>query len=483
MSALENLNPRKVWKYFEEINNIPRGSGNEKAVSDYFVAFAKERNLWVYQDESWNVLIKKPATPGYELSPAVILQGHMDMVCEKVKDSNHDFTKDPIKMYVDGDFVKAEGTTLGADNGIAAAMCLALLDNSAVMHPALEILLTSDEETGMIGAINFDYSLLEGKRLINLDSEEEGHLLTCCAGGMRARISLPIVRKQAETDKQAFKVMISGLKGGHSGADIHLGRANANKLMGRLLEKLMTECNCDIAEVNGGAMDNAITRDAEAVVLINMNDMDAFTSCLENMQNVFRNEYEKADGSITVSAEGFEKAEEVFDTATSARVINILNKITYGVVAMSKNFKGLVQSSSNIGVVSTKENEITFTSAVRSAVNAEKWEICDYLKSLAEENGAAFIVNGEYPAWEYREVSPLRDIMVKTFERMFWSKMQVDAIHAGLECGLFSGKMPDVDMVSIGPEMAEVHTPNERISIISVERTYNYLIAVLKNLK
>ncbi|MBR5468722.1 MAG: aminoacyl-histidine dipeptidase [Firmicutes bacterium] len=481
MSALEHLNPRKVWKYFEEINNIPRGSGNEKEVSDYIVAFAKERGLWVYQDKFWNVLIKKPATQGYENSPAVILQGHIDMVCEKLKDSNHDFTKDPIKMYVDGDFVKAEGTTLGADNGIAVAMCLALLDNSAVMHPALEILFTSDEETGMIGAINFDYSLLEGKRLINLDTEEEGHLLTCCAGGLRAKIALPIARKAAEEGKYAFKVMISGLKGGHSGADIHLGRANANKLMGRLLEKLMTECDCDIAEINGGAMDNAITRDAEAVVLVN--DMEAFTSCLEEMQNVFRNEYEKTDGNITISAEGADKVEAVFDTATSARSIAILNKITYGIVAMSQNIKGLVQTSSNIGVVSTEENEITFTSAVRSAVDAEKWELVEVFKALAEENGAEFSYKGVYPAWEYREVSPLRDSMVKTFERMFWSKMHIDAIHAGLECGLFSGKMPDVDMVSIGPDMADVHTPDERVGITSVNRTYNYLIAVLKNLK
>jgi len=481
MSDINTLKPRKVWKFFSDINNIPRGSGNEKAVSDYFVSFAKERGLWVYQDESYNIIIKKDGTSGYENSMPVIIQGHMDMVCEKLKESSHDFTKDPIKMLVKGDFVTADGTTLGADNGIAAAMGLAILDSSDIAHPPIELVLTTDEESGMNGARSLDVSLLKGKRLINLDSEEEGHILTCCAGGMRVTIALPIKRVSADSAKKAFKIMISGLKGGHSGSDIHLNRANANKLMGRLLEKLSLKCGCHIAEINGGAMDNAITRDAEAVVLAD--DELKLKNCLEEMEAAFKEEYKDTDGGIKISAEEFDGVNKVFDEETAKKAVSILNGIVYGVVSMSEKIKGLVQSSSNIGVVATKENEITFTSAVRSSVNEEKWEICNSLKALAEENGASFSYKGEYPAWEYRENSPLRDVMAKTYEKMFWSMPHIDAIHAGLECGLFSGKMPDCDMVSIGPEMADVHTPNERVSISSVERTYNYIIAVLKNLK
>ncbi len=260
------LNPRKVWKFFTEINEIPRGSGNEKAVSDYFVNFAKERNLEVYQDQYFNVLIKKPATAGYENSPAVILQGHMDMVCEKISTSNHDFTKDPIKMLVKGDFVTADGTTLGADNGIAAAMGLAILDSSDISHAPLEVLLTTDEESGMNGARNFDMSRLSGRMLINLDSEEEGHILTCCAGGLRATINMPFSKTEAPTDYDYYKLTISGLKGGHSGSDIHLQRANANKLMGRLLNNIIENTDCICEEINGGSMDNAITRDSWAVI-------------------------------------------------------------------------------------------------------------------------------------------------------------------------------------------------------------------------
>ena len=268
MSDYELLKPQKVWNFFKKINDIPRGSGNEKAVSDYFVQFARKRNLWVHQDKSYNIIIKKDGTKGYENSPAVIIQGHMDMVCEKVKESTHDFMKDPIKMLVKGDMVTADGTTLGADDGIAAAMGLAILDSDNIAHPPIELVLTTDEESGMGGARSLDTSLLQGRRLINIDSEEEGHILTCCAGGMRAKITLPVQKQPANENFSAFKIIISGLKGGHSGSDIHLQRASANKLMGRVLNTALNELGGFLAEVNGGNMDNAITRDAEAIVLV-----------------------------------------------------------------------------------------------------------------------------------------------------------------------------------------------------------------------
>ena len=476
------LNPRKVWKFFTEINEIPRGSGNEKAVSDYFVNFAKERNLEVYQDQYFNVLIKKPATAGYENSPAVILQGHMDMVCEKISTSNHDFTKDPIKMLVKGDFVTADGTTLGADNGIAAAMGLAILDSSDISHAPLEVLLTTDEESGMNGARNFDMSRLSGRMLINLDSEEEGHILTCCAGGLRATINMPFSKTEAPTDYDYYKLTISGLKGGHSGSDIHLQRANANKLMGRLLNNIIENTDCICEEINGGSMDNAITRDSWAV--IGTKDIEKLKEIILNTKSVFENEYKNIENSINIDIEKTaEKAKYVFSAESFKNAVNVLMLIPYGVESMSTSIKGLVESSSNIGVVRTEENSIKFTSAVRSSVETRKHLICDKIKIIASLVGAEYTSKGEYPAWEYKEKSHLRDVLAQTYEKMFWQKPHIDAIHAGLECGLFSGRMSDMDMVSIGPEMADVHTPDERVSISSVERTYSFVIAVLKNLK
>lgn len=481
MSDYELLKPQKVWNFFKQINDIPRGSGNEKAVSDYFVQFAKKRNLWVHQDESFNIIIKKDGTKGYENSPAVTIQGHMDMVCEKVKESTHDFMKDPIKMLVKGDMVTADGTTLGADDGIAAAMGLAILDSDNIAHPPIELVLTTDEESGMGGARNLDTSLLQGRRLINIDSEEEGHILTCCAGGMRAKITLPLQKQPADETFSAFKIIISGLKGGHSGSDIHLQRASANKLMGRVLNTALNELGGFLAEVNGGNMDNAITRDAEAIVLVR--DGEKLAEELKKFENIFRNEYKNVDDSIIVSSEKINAPKEVMTAETGRKAVSVLMLIPFGVETMSMEIKGLVESSSNIGIVRTNENEITFDSAVRSSVNSRKWLICDKMQAIADLCGGKFEWRNEYPAWEYKENSPLRNILSETYEKMFWQKPHIDAIHAGLECGLFCGKMPDCDMVSIGPEMANVHTPDEVISVSSVERTYNYLLAVLKNLK
>ena len=480
MRALENCEPKRVFYYFEELCKTPHGSGNTKQISDYLVSFAKEHGLEYVQDEMNNVVIYKPATEGYEDAPAVILQGHMDMVCEKRPDVDHDFTKDPLNISVKDGYVTANGTTLGGDDGIAVAYGLALLESTELAHPALEVLITVDEEIGLLGAEGFDCSALKGKRLINLDSEAEGSLWISCAGGLSGISTIPVQRVEAEGQKAAVK--ITGLMGGHSGAEIDKKRANANVLMGRFLYTLQKEAAYEIISLAGGQKDNAITREADAELLVE--DVNAVKACAEKVQKGFREEYAGTDEGITIEITDLgASSARVLHPTSREKVLFFLMEVPFGIQKMSGSIDGLVETSTNIGIVKLGEDEFLGSSSVRSSVEAAGAALSDKICYLTEFLGGDYTVQGAYPAWEYRKDSPLRDQMVEVYEEMYGEKPNVVAIHAGLECGLFYKKIEGLDCVSLGPNMKDIHTSEEVLDIASTERVWKYLVKVLESLK
>lgn len=480
MRALENCEPKRVFYYFEELCKIPHGSGNTKQISDYLVSFAKEHGLEYVQDEMNNVVIYKPATEGYEDAPAVILQGHMDMVCEKRPDVDHDFTKDPLNISVKDGYVTANGTTLGGDDGIAVAYGLALLESTELAHPALEVLITVDEEIGLLGAEGFDCSALKGKRLINLDSEAEGSLWISCAGGLSGISTIPVQRVEAEGQKAAVK--ITGLMGGHSGAEIDKKRANANVLMGRFLYTLQKEAAYEIISLAGGQKDNAITREADAELLVE--DVNAVKACAEKVQKGFREEYAGTDEGITIEITDLgASSARVLHPTSREKVLFFLMEVPFGIQKMSGSIDGLVETSTNIGIVKLGEDEFLGSSSIRSSVEAAGAALSDKICYLTEFLGGDYTVQGAYPAWEYRKDSPLRDQMVEVYEEMYGEKPNVVAIHAGLECGLFYKKIEGLDCVSLGPNMKDIHTSEEVLDIASTERVWKYLVKVLESLK
>jgi dipeptidase D len=477
---MENLEPKEVFKYFKEISNIPRCSLKEKQISDYLVSFAKERGLEVYQDEILNVIIKKKASEGYENAPTLILQGHMDMVCEKNQTTIHNFEKDPIKLILDGDTLKADGTTLGADNGIAVAYCLALLDSTNIPHPPLEILLTSQEEIGLIGASKLDGSNLQGKFLINIDAEDEGILFTSCAGGARAIIELPIELEEAKKDYTAYKISVFGLKGGHSGIDIDKNRANANKLLGRVLNSIKDKIL--LHSVNGGLKINAIPRESQMIILTK--DQKEIEDSISYWNKTFKNELKTSDSQVMLTLEKYsEKVEKVFSPQTLENVNMLYSLIPYGINTMSADIEGLVESSSNLGIVKTDTNSIDFFISCRSSVKSIKDNILNNLKILSNATKSTIKIEGIYPEWEYKKDSILREKFVKVYENLYAKSPTITALHAGLECGLLSEILDDIDMIAFGPDIDDVHTPDEKISISSTKRSWEYLCAVLKEFK
>ncbi|MCX7950550.1 MAG: aminoacyl-histidine dipeptidase [Clostridiales bacterium] len=482
--VLRNLQPNLVFHYFEEISQIPRGSGNEKAISDYLVDFAKKHNLEVIQDNALNVIIKKPGTTGYENAPTVIIQGHMDMVCEKNKDTRHDFENDPIHLRIDGDYIYATGTTLGADNGIAMAYGLALIASNDIPHPPLEVLMTVEEETGMGGAMALDGKNINGKMLINIDSEEEGKLLVSCAGGVRTTHKVKAYFVNA-IKNNAYTISIRGLKGGHSGMEIDKGRGNANKIMGRILDDLNSTIDFELASVNGGSKMNAIPRECDAIVLVNSNDVEKLESKIKEWDSILKNELRSSDAGVNVFVTKVEnKIEKVFDKDTKNKVIASLVLIPNGIQTMSMAIEGLVESSTNLGVVETTADEVLFQSAVRSSVRSLKYNILNQAKKVAEVLGAELVADSDYPEWQYDPDSKLRQLFMDVYKNMFGKDAEIVAIHAGVECGLFKEKLgEDVDMISFGPNLYDVHTPDEHISISSVNRMWDYLLAVLKEIK
>lgn len=482
MAVLENLEPKKVFQFFEEICQIPHGTFDIDRISDYCVEFAKERNLKYIQDEVKNVLIFKPGTQGYEDSEPVILQGHMDMVCEKTPGSDHDFKKDPLKLYVEDGYIKAKDTTLGADDGIALAMAMALLDSDDIPHPPIEAVFTVNEETGMGGAIGVDLSVLKGRKLINIDSATEGILTTGCAGGIRMTTEIPVTREEKSGTK--ITLTIKGLRGGHSGEEIHEQRGNAHKLMGRLLRRISEEIAFNLIDIQGGAKENVIAMENVANILIGAADADKAVALAAEMKEVFENEFMGDEPGLTVTAEIVgEGSHKAFDQASTERIVAYLIVNPYGVQGVSRKLEGLTESSINIGVVETKEDTVETAYLMRSSVESLKQYMRIQLEEYAKMIGAKTRVDSEYPAWQYDPDSELRKVMEDTYKDMYGEAPVVFAIHAGLECGMFLGKKPDLDCVSMGPNMFDIHSFNERLDIASTERVWNYLKAVLAVLK
>jgi len=478
------LSTEPIFRYFEEISKIPRCSGKEKAISDYLVAFTKSKNLEVLQDNAQNVLIKKPAFPGYEKAPTVILQGHMDMVCDKNKSTKHDFEKDPIELRVEGDMLYAKDTTLGADDGIAIAYALSLLDSNNIPHPPLRVLVTTGEEIGLNGASALDPKYLEGDMLINMDCEKEGILFSSCAGGIRAKHYMPVTWENSEKDCISYLISIRGLKGGHSGVEIDKGRGNANKLMGRFLNDLLQDMEYYIGEINGGFKMNAIPREADVTVLINPCNESKMVAKIEEWNLIFKNELKASDPGVTLSAKRLDNTIlKVLSRDTMNKVISLLVIIPNGVQTMSKDIEGLVESSTNLGVVTTSDAGILFESAIRSNVKSLKYNILNQARMIAGILDIAFETDSDYPEWEYNPDSELREICKRVYRDMYNSEVKVAAVHAGLECGLFKEKNKNLDMIAFGPNMYDVHTPNEHIGISSIKRTWEYLLAVLKEIK
>ena len=475
---LAGLEPASVFGYFEKICSIPHGSGNTKAISDYLVSFAVEHNIRYIQDELNNVILFGKGTQGYEDHPPVILQGHMDMVCEKDADCAIDMATEGLDIAHDGACIYANGTTLGGDNGIAVAYALALLADDTIPHPPLEVIITVDEETGMDGAAGIDLSMLKGKTMINLDSEDEGIFTVSCAGGARGTIHLPVERRVVYGP--CVKLTVEGLKGGHSGVEIHENRANANKVMGEFLgrvQKLMPLC---ITKLEGGAKDNAIPRSCQVTLVAMGMYLERINDIAQTLQEEIRSKFDEPDAVVRgddVDALGG----NALTSECSAKLIALLNAAPNGVQSWSEDIAGLVQTSLNLGVVKLDE-EAMLTFAVRSSVNEEKQALLAKLKELADFYDAGYSEMGQYPAWEYRKDSPLREKMIEVFRVMFSETPRVVAIHAGLECGLLSEKIPGLDCVSIGPDMEDIHTSREKLDIASTARTWEFLLEVLKAL-
>ncbi|NLB19740.1 MAG: aminoacyl-histidine dipeptidase [Clostridium sp.] len=479
MTKLSNYEPKNVLHYFEELTKIPRGSGNEKQVSDYLKKFAEDRNLEVIQDDVMNIIIKKPGSKGSEQKDAVILQGHMDMVNEKNNDSDHDFDKDALKLRVVEGNLYATGTTLGADNGIAVAYALAILDNAELIHPPLEVLITVEEETGMFGAASVLGEHFKGKKLVNIDSEEEGTFLVSCAGGARQTIKLPVTKKEAKSP--AYHLQITGLKGGHSGMDIIKERGNSNVLLGRALQMLKDQVDFDLTDVKGGSKNNAIPREAEAIISSNtsLKELENFISTIES---TLLAEINTQDPDFKLILKAINSEKEVYDDLTKSNIMNLLFLLPNGVTSMSQDMPGLVETSLNLGVVSENEDYLHIDFAVRSSVESKKELLLTKVKHLGETFGGEVIITSSYPAWQYEKDSELRDSFIKVYENKYNKSPKIEAIHAGLECGILAGRISGLDMISLGPNLYDVHTPNEHMDLQSVKNVYEFLLDVLKHL-
>ncbi len=493
--VLEGIAPENVFKNFEKLTKIPRESGNEEAVSKFIEQFGKDLGFKTIREKCHNVIISKPATSGYENAPTVILQGHLDMVCVKNEGFEFDFTKDAIPLVVDGDLIKTKGTTLGADNGIAVAMMMSILEDTNIEHPPITALFTAEEETGMGGVIGLDPSNVKGDILINIDSEEEGKLLASCAGGMRTSIVLPIERVEDKSNL-CFELLIRGLKSGHSGMEINKNRANAIKLLGRVLQCLKDVPSIQIFSVSGGEKANAIAEKATAIVGINEVDIEDFNCKIEHIESIIKSEYVTSDADISVELNKISILKEqkekghneilkkgAFSKRTFSSLVDILRLVPYGVQSMSNDIDGLVETSTNAGVLRESNDKIYLDNLLRSSVKSRIDELSDRMRIIAKLTGASIEASSGYPAWQYKRESKIREIMANSWKKMYNRDIEIGAIHAGLECGFLIEKLGDIDMISMGPNLYDVHTPMESMSISSVQRVYPFLIDVLKRIK
>lgn len=475
---LAGLEPKAVFHYFEDICAIPHGSYNTKAISDYLVDFAKAHQLRYIQDSLNNVILFGDATPGYEDHAPVIIQGHMDMVCVKDPDCTKDMATEGVDVTHNGEFVYAEGTSLGADDGIAVAFALALLADKSIPHPPLEVVITVDEETGMEGASGIDLSMLRGRNLLNIDSDEEGIFTVSCAGGVKSTVHLPVQRRAVYGP--CVRLTVEGLKGGHSGAEIHKPLANANKVMGEFLGRIQQIMPVCITKLQGGEKDNAIPSFCQVTMVALGMYIERINDIAEQLQKEIRENYDEP-GAIVRGDDVDALGGNALTTEDSAKVIALMNALPNGIQAWSQDIDGLVQTSLNMGVA-TLSDELQLTFALRSSVNQEKEDLKKKVEEVAAFYGASCTHKGDYPAWEYKKDSDLRDTMVRVYEEMYGKKPGVFAIHAGLECGLLSEKLPGLDCVSLGPQAYDIHTPRERLNIASTQRFWQYLQELMKNM-
>ncbi len=479
MGVLSNLEPQNVFHFFEEITKIPHGSGNVGQISDYLVKFARDRGLYCIQDELKNIIIIKEAVPGYEDEPTVILQGHMDMVAVKKPDCDIDMAKEGLRIAVRGDEIYAQGTSLGGDDGIAVAYALALLDSDAIKHPRLEVIVTVDEEVGMDGARGIDLSMLTGNRMVNLDSEDEGIFLTSCAGGARVKGKLPL--SEAQRQGVAVEVTVGGLLGGHSGGEIHKERGNSNCLMGRLLYRLAETFDIGISRLQGGLADNAIPRETKAVLVVEERDKEAILDVVKTVEGEIRAELSSKDpGAFLAAGEGRPGSWLCTTAEDTAKAAAWLIALPNGVQAMSADMHGLVETSLNLGILSYEDGSLLADFSVRSSVESAKQALIDRLCAVIGLAGGSFSVSGDYPGWKYRKDSPLREKMTALYEKMYGKAPKVEAIHAGLECGILGSKIADLDCVSMGPDMKDIHTTEETLSISSTGRVWEFLVRLLE---
>lgn len=482
MGVLEELQPKKVFQFFEDITQIPHGSGNVKQISDYLVAFAKERKLKYRQDEKYNVIIWKNGSAGYEDSAPVILQGHIDMVAVKTADCNKNMEKDGLDLEVDGDWIRAKNTSLGGDDGIAVAYTLAILDSADIAHPPIEAVFTVDEEIGMLGADFLDVFDLKGRRLINIDSEDEGIFTVSCAGGATAECIFPI--QTEPVNAKVIEIKLEGFEGGHSGIEIDKGRANANCEMGRILLNVFQNVGMRIITVNGGEKDNVIAKNSEAAIAVLPDMAEKTKDIIQNTFAEIKEEYKVTDPNAQITLNEIdENLVQAFSGAATLAVIIALVNMPNGIQRMNPEMAGMVQTSLNLGILRTDVNTVKLSYAVRSSKESEKNYLIEKLRSLTEIFGGTVNCNGIYPGWEYRADSKLREVAVEAFKDIYDREPVVEGIHAGLECGLFAAKLENLDAISLGPDMRGVHTTNEKLSISSTERTWKLVLKILERLK
>ncbi|MBU5437247.1 aminoacyl-histidine dipeptidase [Tissierella sp. MSJ-40] len=482
MYKLEGLEPKRVFYYFEQLTQIPRCSYNEQKVSDYIKNVGEKLGLETIQDDTLNIIIKKPASPGYENSEGVIIQGHMDMVCEKESDSSHDFTKDPIKLEIDGDYIHGDKTTLGADNGIAVAMGLAILEDNTLEHPNIELLVTTSEEVEMEGAFSLSKDILKGTRLLNVDSEEEGVLVTGSAGGELIEAKIPIEYEKV-SDYVEINIEVKGLMGGHSGMEIHKPRGNSNKILNNILKEIRKTIDIKLIYIAGGTKDNAIPRQTTAKIAVKSSDLSKCINKIEEIKKKVIDESRLEEPEIDIVVTKGREISKVINGKGFDSLILLLDNIPTGVFTMLPENKDIVESSSNLAIVKIENDQIVIQVSTRSSAESVLLELRQKILNEINKTNAQYKISGNYPEWEYNPKSTLRDTALSLYKEMFGKEMKSTVLHAGLECGVLAKKYPNLDIISFGPNMYDVHTPKEKLSISSTKRTYEYLVQLLKKLK
>ncbi|MBB1317943.1 aminoacyl-histidine dipeptidase [Shewanella sp. SR43-4] len=482
MTALTQLYPQPLWQWFEQICAIPHPSKHEHALSQHIQQWAKAQGLAVVEDKVGNLIIRKPATAGMENCKIVVLQAHIDMVPQKNADKVHNFETDPIEAYVDGDWVKARGTTLGSDNGIGMSSALAVLGSKDIKHGPLEVLLTIDEEAGMTGAFGLEAGYLDAEILINTDSEQEGEIYMGCAGGVDAQISVPMSWQAPEQSNASFSLTMSGLKGGHSGVNIHLGRGNANKLLARFLFKYSDELALELVSFSGGSLRNAIPREANVQFMLPAENIDALKQAIESFQALVREELAVADPGMLLSLATIDAPTKVMGEEAQNTLIDLLHACPNGVMRMSDEVEGVTETSLNIGVISTEDESVEILCLIRSLIDSGREEVTGMLTALSNLSGASIDLSGAYPGWKPDTSSPVMAIVRDTYNDIYKKDPTVMVIHAGLECGLFKEPYPLMDMVSIGPTIRYPHSPDEMVNITTVGQYWELLLAVLERI-